>query len=123
MGRLLFPSHLSRTGSTRNSQPTPQSHDPPLPICCWNIEKVPVCRIGNAYVGVKELILYAFNKVASSMSKFNLGMSRASSKICLAVAMAATPVCSSYHRDDDSGDRVSILSVTKGRRLDSVLKM
>ena len=119
MGRPLFPSHLSQTGSARNSQPTPRSHDPLLPICCWNIEKVPVCTIGNAYVGVKELILYAFNKVASSMSKFNLGMSQAS----LAVAVAATPVCSSYHRDDDSGDRMSILSATKGPRLDSVLKM
>lgn len=123
MGRPLFPSHPSQKGSARNSQPTPRSHDPLLPICCWNIEKVPVCRIGNAYVGVKELILYAFNKVASSMSKFNLGMSQASSKICRAVAVAATPVCSSYYRDDDSGDRMSILSATKGPRLDSVLKM
>jgi hypothetical protein len=53
------------------------------------------------------------------MSKFNLGMSQAS----LAVAVAATPVFSSYHRDDDSGDRMTILCATKGPRFDWVLKM
>jgi hypothetical protein len=79
-------------------------------IAAGILRKVPVRMMGNAYVGVQELILYAFKKVASSMSKFNLGKSRASSKISPAVAVAATPVRSSYYRDDDSGDRMSILS-------------
>ena len=57
------------------------------------------------------------------MSKFDLGMSRASSKISPAVGVAAIPVCSSYYHDDDSGDRMSILSGTKEPRFDSVLKM
>jgi len=55
------------------------------------------------------------------MLKFNLGMLEGSSKFCLAVAVAATPVCSSYYRDDDGGDRMSMLLFPKGPQLDSVV--